>query len=309
MITDPSWLYSTIAQSSAAIVAIVGGFITASVLMLMSEKRGLQSQKSEKETNINAIKKKRAELQYIYDTNEAERLLKNELEKYPDDNIPTLDEIFKNYPSDYRSFFNERVLKKEFIKLSLKQINAKLFILKNADKIDVNKYDSFLEWTKNKVSTEDYIEIANEYSKHIDRQKKSESVSADAGTLHPWTMPWFGGSRQQLYKAELTEEEKYRSRQDNINSEIEKLDYQIFLLNHELKNLNSRLDAFQYPQGLGWGIIILAFLAVFCVLVPVTVIAFNAFYPWAQILTTSAFWIGIISVFAYIVFQIRALRR
>ena len=41
MITDPSWLYSTIAQSSAAIVAIIGGFITASVLYLSAEKRSL----------------------------------------------------------------------------------------------------------------------------------------------------------------------------------------------------------------------------------------------------------------------------
>ncbi|GAI11749.1 unnamed protein product, partial [marine sediment metagenome] len=31
MIGDPNWLYSTIAQSSAAIVAIIGGFITATV--------------------------------------------------------------------------------------------------------------------------------------------------------------------------------------------------------------------------------------------------------------------------------------
>jgi len=41
MTTDQSWLYSTIAQSSAAIIAIVGGFIPASVLMLRAEKRSL----------------------------------------------------------------------------------------------------------------------------------------------------------------------------------------------------------------------------------------------------------------------------
>ncbi|HUV75710.1 MAG TPA: hypothetical protein VMW00_03535 [Dehalococcoidales bacterium] len=48
MITDPSWLYSTIAQSSAAIVAIIGGFITASVLMLTAEKRNLKNQRDDK---------------------------------------------------------------------------------------------------------------------------------------------------------------------------------------------------------------------------------------------------------------------
>ncbi|MBA7652565.1 hypothetical protein ES703_60400 [subsurface metagenome] len=314
MITDPSWLYSTIAQSSAAIVAIIGGFITASVLMLMSEKRGLQKQKSEKETHIQAIKDKRAELQYIYDTNKAERFIRNELAKYSDDNIPTLDKILDNYPSDYSTFFNKNILEKEFLKLSLKQVKAKLFMLKHADRIDVNKYDSFLEWVKNKVSTEDYIEIVGEYDKYIERQKKSESASNDASTLPPWVSSWGSNIIQKQLdidkkERELKEEEKHRSEQDNIYSGIKKLDYQIFLINHELENLNSRLGAFQYPQGLGWGIIVLAFLAVFCVLVPVIIIAFNAFYPWAQILTTFAFWIGIIGVFAYIVFQIRALRR
>ena len=305
MITDPSWLYSTIAQSSAAIVAIIGGFITASVLMLISEKRGLQNQKTEKEAHIQGIKEKRVELKYIYDTNEAERFIKNELAKYPNDDIPKLDEIFRKYPSDYRTLFNEKILQKEFIRLSLKRLNAKLFILKNTDKIDVNEYDSFLEWAKNKVSTGEYIEISNEYEKYVERQKKSESASKDASTLSPWTLPWLGGSiRQQLgiYKKdhELTEEEKYRSKQDNIYSRISYLDYQISLLNHDLENLNSRLDTFQYPQGLGWGMVILAFLAIFCVLVPALVIAFNAFYPWAQILTTSTFCIGIISLIVYL---------
>jgi hypothetical protein len=41
MTTDPSWLYSTIAQSSAAIVAIIGGFITAAILRTTAEKRSL----------------------------------------------------------------------------------------------------------------------------------------------------------------------------------------------------------------------------------------------------------------------------
>ena len=48
MATDPSWLYSTIAQSSAAIVAIIGGFITASVLMLTAEKGNLKNQRDDK---------------------------------------------------------------------------------------------------------------------------------------------------------------------------------------------------------------------------------------------------------------------
>ena len=55
MSTDPSWLYSTIAQSSAAIVAIVGGFMTATVLMLISEKRNLNNQLNGKAARLKGI--------------------------------------------------------------------------------------------------------------------------------------------------------------------------------------------------------------------------------------------------------------
>ena len=62
MITDPSWLYSTIAQSSAAIVAIVGGFITASVLMLTAEKKSLVKQLSDKRKMLDSLKKNRLDV-------------------------------------------------------------------------------------------------------------------------------------------------------------------------------------------------------------------------------------------------------
>lgn len=57
MITDPNWLYSTIAQSSAAIVAILGGFITHSVLTLSAEKRSLKSQLFAKKSELKGLKR------------------------------------------------------------------------------------------------------------------------------------------------------------------------------------------------------------------------------------------------------------
>ena len=62
MITDPSWLYSTIAQSSATIIAIIGGFITASVLMLIAEKKSLVKQLSDKRKMLDSLKKSRLDV-------------------------------------------------------------------------------------------------------------------------------------------------------------------------------------------------------------------------------------------------------
>ena len=57
MTTDPSWLYSTIAQSSAAIVAIIGGFITASVLYLSAEKRSLVKRLDEMKAKLSSLER------------------------------------------------------------------------------------------------------------------------------------------------------------------------------------------------------------------------------------------------------------
>ena len=52
MVGDPNWLYSTIAQSSAAIVAIIGGFITATILARRAEKTSLLNELSDKKEQL-----------------------------------------------------------------------------------------------------------------------------------------------------------------------------------------------------------------------------------------------------------------
>jgi len=148
MIYDPNWLYSTIAQSSAAIVAVVGGFITASVLMLTAEKRNLSNQLNEKKV----------------------------------------------------------------------------------------RYESY-------KTTAD-LSIAN-----------------------------------------------------------------IVVLQNEIPILEARIKAFSYPPNLMWGVAVLSFLAVFGILFPVILIAYEAFFNWAKVFITATFWLGIIGVFAYITFQIRDLTK
>ena len=148
MINDPNWLYSTIAQSSAAIVAIIGGFITATVLMLTAEKRSLVTQVSDKREMLD----------------------------------------------------------------SLGQSDA-----------------------------------------------------------------------------------------DEVLS-------QIIALDSEIPILEGRIKAFSYPPNLRWGIGVLGFLAIFGILMPVIIIACEAFYIWAKLITIVLFSIGISGIFIYIFLQLRTLR-
>ena len=152
MITDQSWLYSTIAQSSAAIVAIIGGFITATVLMLTAEKRSLLTQVS-------------------------------------------------------------------------------------------------------------------------DKRKMLDSLG-----------------------------------QPKIGTNVDKMMPNIIALHSEIPILEGRIKAFSYPPNLIWGLVVLGFLAIFGILIPVIIIACEAFCIWAKLITVILFSIGIFGIFIYIFLQLRTLR-
>jgi hypothetical protein len=167
MTTDPSWLYSTIAQSSAAIVAIIGGFITSTILARRAEKVSLQKE----------LEERKAELR--------------ELDSKP--------------LTDARRMTEE------------------------------------------------------------ERQKSIEE-----------------------------------GRKENVRAEY---------LKSEILRLKNRLDAFTYPPNLVWGLFILGYLAIVGILLPVLLIANEAFFAPLRQFTAVLFGLGIAGLFTYISFQIVELRR
>lgn len=60
--TDPNWLYSSIVQSSAAIVAILGGFVTSSILNKASQRDDLKSQLDMKSAQLTHIRQEQARM-------------------------------------------------------------------------------------------------------------------------------------------------------------------------------------------------------------------------------------------------------
>ena len=84
---------------------------------------------------------------------------------------------------------------------------------------------------------------------------------------------------------------------------------EIAFLENDVATLDFRISKFSYPPNLGWGIGVLGFIAFFGILLPALIIANEAFFSWAKLLTLTTFWLGIIGVFAYVVFQIRTLKK
>jgi len=60
---DPNWLYSTISQSSAAIIGIIGAFLTSKILMISGEKKSLLKRRAELKLEIKNLEDNNKEMQ------------------------------------------------------------------------------------------------------------------------------------------------------------------------------------------------------------------------------------------------------
>ena len=106
---DPNWFYSALAQSAAAIVGLIGAFVTSRVMMMASERSRIEKRINEIDAEIKELERQNAPLlEYIaeIDRKDAEenrkeddesvnsflRAKKQELDL---ENLPTADEMLK----------------------------------------------------------------------------------------------------------------------------------------------------------------------------------------------------------------------
>lgn len=316
MIGDPNWLYSTIAQSSAAIVAIVGGFITATVLMLTSEKRSLSHQQAEKKTRLGALKAEEERLSDVYEMMRVDRFFKaiaDDLKK--EEKLPSLETLMRSNPGWH---LNHEILKREYEKLSKQKLEARSFIEQHSDKIDPRESLLFEEWVReneldispydDKLLEEEYYRFRSREEEILEEEKR-KAIPPQLRGMFEIKMPAIMPLSPQLTQYELYRRQREDRMLEDAERRLSGLRHEIYLLGSEVANLDTRLKTFSYPPNLGWGIVVLAYLAVFGILLPVLIIWKEAYSDAAKTLTMASFYIGIVGIFTYIVFQIRTLRR
>ena len=304
MSTDLNWLYSTIAQSSAAIVAIIGGFITHSVLMLAAEKRSLKNQRTDKEIRLEALREEEERL-----LEESEALKVREFLNYVIDELTVADEwpsfevMMETHPQTQN--LNRGKLKCKYEKLSKQTLDSMHFIEQHSNKIEVLDALTFDEWVaKNNLDISGYDKdvLEREYDRKCERQQKvlSEKERLVLETRRPKSI--------KLPTLTLTLWEQQEL--ERIRDRLSNLEHEILLFESDLATLDTRLGTFSYPPNLGKGLITLAFLAAFGVLSPILIIADEASsHPWAKIYTMVTFLPSILGVFLYITYQIIELGR
>jgi len=301
VIGDPNWLYSTIAQSSAAIVAIVGGFITHSVLTLAAEKRSLINQKKDKETRIQTLSNKKGNLLKELEPKEILSFLNSIADELINSGkVFSLEEILQNYPS--AQSLNLKILKKDYELLNKQILEARSFIEQHSDKIIAKEAANFDEWVNKyqlDILSYNYEILEREYNRV--KSERQELLSDWERTLMPSNLLQMNIP----YISPISEQREL----ENLKDKIQESRYEISSLENDVANLDTRLKTFSYPPNLGWGLLVLLILAVFGIIIPLLVIFTQAFTNTNSLKVMISFIVSLFAVFFYIAMQIRALRR
>jgi len=304
MIGDPNWLYSTIAQSSAAIVAIVGGFITHSVLTLAAEKRSLINQKEDKETRLQRKKSEKEKLSRELEPAEVQNFLESIFDELiSSEELPSLGMMMQNHPKTHK--LNLKILKQEYERLYKRAFEARNFISQHLSKTDVMNFVAFGEWARlNNLDTSAYDSemLEKEYNRQVEKEVSllSEKEQLIIATRQPAIFrlrtPHISSIQEGL---EL----------DQLENRFNEVTREVSTLENDVRDLNFRISNFSYPPHLLRAVYILSSFALFSIVLPVSLILEEEFSCVMKQVTFYIFWAGLGAVIFYIASLIKELRR
>ena len=302
---DVNWLYSAAAQSAAAIVAILGGFITSRILMLNAEKRSLENQYSSAAKRAELLTEQQKEADDHYHTMKSDLFFYNisdELRKA--DPMPPFEDLVKQHQGSVVDI-DPIVLRREYDKLSKEILEARQFIENKYDLIEIGP--SFNVWVNKHsidVSGYNYDTLQKEYLR-LQTEKEEAQKGGRLGSL-------WGSTQFPLSLMIPPEISVYR--QQVVDREIEKsldrvreLRYQAEFAKAECGRLKALHDAFSYPKNLRWGFLALVYFAVVGVAVPLFMLPSEGYSPWSRYIVTGLFMTGLLAVLVYIWNQLNEL--
>jgi hypothetical protein len=300
-----NWLYSAAAQSAAAIVAILGGFITSRILMLNAEKRSLENQYSSAAKRAELLTEQQKEADDHYHTMKSDLFfdkIADELRKA--DPMPPFEDLVKQHQGSVVDI-DPIVLRREYDKLSKEILEARQFIENKYDLIEIGL--SFNVWVNKHsidVSGYNYDTLQKEYLR-LQTEKEEAQKGGGLGSL-------WGSTQFPLSLMIPPEISVYR--QQVVDREIEKsldrvreLRYQAEFAKAECGRLKALHDAFSYPKNLRWGFLALVYFAVVGVAVPLFMLPSEGYSPWSRYIVTGLFMTGLLAVLVYIWNQLNEL--
>ncbi len=305
---DPNWLLSTCAQSAAAIVAIIGGFIISTVLNISSEK--------------NSIKKELKELQELLDykklllNSHKKELIEIDCDDFINEHLFDVVEIacdkcfehggLEDFNVDFEKYYiksdynvDKKVLEDKFYQTIDLIKEAFNYFLNNLDKFKElpNDFSEFLYVNKIELDSDKkniYEEVYETTIRKIQSNRNPYGIS---------TMSIIGN--RSIVPGNLIENEHY----DNLKNEKQKIEHEIDYLETQIREKESKFGHIEKPSGLNGALIVFIYFTLAGIVFPIFLLPVDAskFSGRLKYLVSGLFTSGLLSVIVYIVMTIRSI--
>lgn len=316
MSNDPNWLYSALAQSSAAIVGIIGAFVTHRVMSLGSEKRALQKEIESITIEISSLEKEREEVRKRLNDvvrerkqNEVADYLLGLLENEKLDDISSSEEVITTSLKDNKDFEIE-VVEVVFPHVMKELKRVRDFLSKKVPDWygDYPSIKQILREHEDRNLNEAILEI--EYERAKDEYNSSMASSTPWGFLHSFSSPLAGIGvfpPKELLAARVIERAVRAPKPpEQVHEE------RINILVQSIKDKKGRKDilatqlrSISLPPYFSWGVLALLYLTIVGVIVPLILLPVSVeVHEQVKYVVIPLFLSGISFLFLYIALEI-----
>lgn len=299
---DVNWLLSATAQSTAAIVAILGGFIATRLMTDSSKRKEIEAHIKDIDDEI-TFKKARATklygelledraVDFIHDHS------KQICRIYLGDETTTLETILDDEISDFvlseiQPYWDETFSLADIIASKLHDKKLKIYE-KDVAAILKKEINSFQYYICNNLFDK-LMEVLGEQTKREEKQEEDKHLSI-FGNLSSFKFPEMNTDIQRsilinsLY-TNFTNTKDYQKKYDGH----QKLLYELDLLALQKKNLSYRQRSLEKPNDVFIGLIVLTVFAVIGILIPLSLMPVNT----AEIMTPEIIWIANLDIMLF----------
>lgn len=301
-LADPNWLYSSTAQSAAAIVAIVGGFITSRLLGLSAERGSLQNELDAKQSKLRALQNQNDDLGDKLQRMKAWRRGLGRL------SLLRYDEVFPDLASVLASNgdleeLDPRIVSNVYDGLRAKHQAVRAFVDTHKELITAEDDDLHQWLSKHGLSASELDKERLERAFRKVRDARREEKKSASQRLMESLSPHFTAMSLPFDRTPTVDP------RDRIEDQRTSLTAQIELLQSEVDHLEERLAAFSYPTSMWWGLGILAYLAAGGIILPLALLPADIHHEAMKRAVLALFGSGILALFLYIAAQMVVLQK
>lgn len=290
MTADPNWLLSSVAQSSAAMVAIVGGLLVSRLITLSSERGAASNRLQESEERRSLIER---ELADAFSERHATSL-KWFVEHHASDVAD------KRGIADRGSLLNEFSVRgtseaeSEEMAQALLDVTTSAFVDLKAAYPSGEVPRTASEWAERGIEPpEGYSRVYREVAKVVNRERG-----------------FFLSTLTYESMVRVTSEIEYQ-RYDALLAREQNLSADLRAITGEMELIQNRIDSFAQPRGVAPALWSLSYLAVVGIVFPTVLMALRPVPSddWARAAVVLAFISGLAVLVAYFVREVRTLAR